>query len=436
MAVLQYDIKPGVRLNFIETDKFKTNFLSVNYLTPLSEKDASMKALLPMVLKRGTQSYPDITSLSKRSDMLYATYIGYYNYKRGETQIFGFASNMLANRYVKDGTDILGGALDLFEEVMFKPVLENGVFKSDYVESEKNNLADGIRAKINNKNSYAIKRCQEEMCRGETYAVQDTGTVEDVCAITPQSLYEFYLDVINRARIEIFFVGMCDINSLVDSLRKLFSPINHVEGFIPYTNVIRKADKIREITEEQPVSQGKLSMGFRTNTVLADGDYHKFIVFAEIFGSSPSSKLFMNVREKLSLCYYCSLLPEPQKGIMIIASGIEVENKQKAQDEILVQLEAMRNGEFTDEEINSAKISIINDYRSIGDSAGAMDSWYIGRMLAGLNNTPEEASELLESVTREDIINAAKNISLDMIYFMKGTLVSNQAEEEGDENDE
>ena len=435
MAVIRYDIKNGVRLNVIRTDKFKTNYISVNFLTSLEAETAAKKALLPQVLKRGTQSYPDMAAMTKYCDMLYATYIGTRNYKRGETQIFGFCANMLDNKYVKDGTDILGGTLSLIREIIFRPVLENGIFRTDYVESEKVNLADAIRAKINNKNSYAIWRCQEEMCRGEKFAVQDTGTADEVMAITPKALYDFYLDVINHSAIEIFFVGSCDEEALVGALRELFAPIQCAADFVPSTEIIRSAGEVREFTEDQPVTQGKLSMGFRTGMSLSDSDYHKFIMFVEIYGGSPSAKLFMNVREKYSLCYYCSARPEALKGIMIVASGIEVSNKQKAQDEILVQLDAMKNGDFTDEEINSAKISLKDSYRSVGDSAESYESWYIGRLLAGIDTSPEEASAMIDTVSREDIIEAARGVTLDIIYFLNGTKKpdSGDGEESGDD---
>jgi predicted Zn-dependent peptidase len=422
VAVIKRDITDGIRLNIIETDKFKTNYISVNLLTPLDKKTAASIALLPAVLKRGTVNYPNLAALNRRYDMLYSTYIGTRCQKRGETHIFGFNANMLDNRFALDGTDILDETLTLMGELMFSPALKDGCFNAEYVESEKNNLIDAIKAKINNKNSYAIWRCQEEMCRDEVFAVSEDGTVEDVEVITPQSLYNFYSEIINRSQIEIYFVGKYDYNKLEEKVKTVFKSVNHVPGFVPHTEVIRSASKVREVTEDQPVTQGKLSLGFRTGSVLSDGDYQKFIMFCEIYGGSPSSKLFMNVREKLSLCYYCHAIPDAQKGIMVVASGIEVDNKQTAQDEILLQLENMRSGDFTDDEFQAAKKSVINSYRGISDSAGGLVSWYIGRMLAGNDSSPEESIGLIQNVTPDEVSTAAKAVSLDTVYFMRGTL--------------
>jgi predicted Zn-dependent peptidase len=429
MAVIKRNIADGIKLNIIETDKFKTNYISVNLLAPLDKKTAAYIALIPSVLKRGTVNYPDLASLNRRFDMLYATNIETRCFKRGETHIFGFSANMLDNRFATDGTDILSETLSLIGEIMFSPALTDGCFNPSYVESEKKNLIDAIKAKINNKNSYAVWRCQEEMCRGEVFAVSEDGTVEDVEAITPQSLYDFYLDILNRAQIEIYFVGRCDYDQLEDKIRSVFGHIRHIAGFVPHTEVIRSAASVREVVEDQPVTQGKLSLGFRTGSVLSDGDYHKFIMFCEIYGGSPSSKLFMNVREKLSLCYYCHAIPDAHKGIMVVASGIEVDNKKTAQDEILLQLENMRDGKFTDDEFEAAKKAVINSYRGISDSAGGLVSWYIGRMLAGINTSPEEAIALIEEVTPADVCAAAKTVTLDTVYFMRGTL-----KEGGNEN--
>lgn len=432
MNVVKRRIGDGINLNIIETDKFKTNYISVNFLTPLKRETAALTALLPAVLKRGTQSYPDLAALNKRYDTLYSTYIDSRNYKRGETQIFGFAANMLDNRFATDGMDITGETLELMAEIMFKPALDGGCFNADYVESEKSNLIDAINAQINNKNYYAIRRCEEEMCRDELFSIQECGRVEDVEAVTPRSLYAFYKDVYNRAGIEIYFVGKTDFALLEERIRAIFAPISHTGGFKVGCEVIRAAGKVKEIVEDQPVAQGKLSLGFRTGSVLSDGDYGKFMMFCEIFGGSPASKLFMNVREKLSLCYYCSARPNSDKGIMIVASGIEVDNKQKAQDEILAQLENMKNGDFTDEEFTAALNSIEDGYNGISDSAGGLEAWYLGRMMNGLESSPEQTLEQIKKVTREDVVEAAKKVTLDTVYFMRGTL---QQEDGSDENE-
>ncbi len=433
MAVIKRDIADGIRLNIIETDKFKTNYLSVNFLTPLSKKTASFIALLPAVLKRGTINYPDMAALNRRFDMLYSTNIGTRCFKRGETHIFGFSANMLDNRFALDGTDILSETLSLMSEIIFSPFLVDGCFKHEYVESEKKNLCDAIKAKINNKNSYAVWRCQEEMCRNEVFSVSEDGTVQDVADITPKALYDFYKEILNRSQVEIYFVGKYDYVLLESKIKSAFKSIHHISGFVPHTEIIRSASNVYEVTENQPVTQGKLSLGFRTSAVLSDGNYEKFVVFCEVFGGSPSSKLFMNVREKLSLCYYCHAIPDAHKGIMVVASGIEIDKKQTVQEEILFQLENIRCGNFTEDEFDAAKKSLINGYQSISDNAGGLVSWYLGRMLAGIETSPEETIDLVSKVDTDDIRKAAASVTLDTVYFLKGTLKEDEGNEDAEQ---
>ena len=427
MSKKRIHVSEGIDLNIIKTDQFKTNYISVNFILPLSAENAAYTALLPAVLLRGTKHYPDMAAISRRSDMLYSTSIHPRVYKRGEAHIFGFSAYVLDNSYSLDGTDILGGALELMSEILFEPVLENGVFRADYVESEKQNLIDNVNAKINDKIRYAVQRCQEEMCAGERYHISETGSVEEIAAISPASLYGFYQSVIGRARVEIYYVGRGDGDELAARLRPLFS---RASGglYRNDTQVIRAAADVKEITEDQPVAQGKLSLGFRTGCILSDADYHVFSLFLVLYANGTTSKLFMNVREKLSLCYYCQAIPEPQKGIAIVTCGIETANKQKAQDEILLQLDAVRKGDFTDEELESAKKTLINSYRELGDSPASLESWYMGRDLSGRSDSPDEAAAAVIEVTRDQIAGMAERMSLDTVYFMRGTLKADEEE--------
>ena len=434
MSAIRIPIADGINLNVIETDKFKTNYISVNFLVPLRRETAAYNALLPKVLRRGTVSWPDMSDISRRLEYLYATNLSTRLYKRGETQVFGFGAYVLDNSFALDGTDILGGVLDLIGELIFRPVLENGCFREDYVTGEKSNLIDDIRAQINNKTSYAVIRCHQEMCRNEAFGISECGTPEEVEAITPASLYRHYKEMLSCADVEIYYVGHDNTELLKSKLRQLFAAVKHTPHPPLSCRVIRRAEEVREVVEDEQVRQGKLSLGFRTGTVLSDGDYHRFSLFCEIFSGSPTSKLFMNVREKLSLCYYCRAVPEAQKGIMVVTSGIEVSNRGKAQEEILRQLDAMRHGEITDGELEDAKRSLVNSYREINDTPTALEAWYMGRLLAGLNNTPEENAALVKQTTKEEIVAVASGITLDTVYFMRGTLTGDQ--EEGEDGDE
>lgn len=423
----RYQICEGVGLNVSNTAKFKNNYMSVSFAVPLSREYASMGALLPLVLTHATKNYPSMEKISYALDMLYASSITTRCFKKGEVQFFGFNIGFLNDSYDLDGCNISGGTLSILNEMIFYPYLTNGIFDENIVETEKKNLCDRIAAQINDKNSYAITRANLEMCRDESYGISALGEICDVEKITAKSLYDYYLKVLTEAQIEIFFVGdytdtvKNEIYKYLDFKPRVVKPLK--------TSVIRRAQKVREVDESQNVVQGKLSLGFRTGKVLSDGDYYKFVVFNEIYGGSPVSKLFMNVREKLSLCYYCRSIPEPQKGVMIVGAGIEVSNMKAAKDEILAQLEEIRNGNITDDELQAAYSAILDSYRAIDDTPESVEQWYLGRMLADLNDSPLEACELIKTVTKEDVSEIARGITLDTVYFMH-PIVSEEGRDE------
>lgn len=435
MQLLKKAIAEGITLNVIPADKFKTDRISVNFLTPLNSEKAALNALLVKVLGRGTKSRPDMKSLSRALDDIYGTGLSDHNYKRGETQIFGFSLGMLKSEYAVDETDIMSEALKILSEVLFEPALENGGLRTDYVETEKKNLIDDIKAKINNKSGWALERCVEEMCAGESYSVSVTGTIEQVEKIKPEELMEHYKSIFKNCRIEIFYVGNADVDRVNGLIKNLMVPLSDgVKVPALSADVKRKADnEPREITEDILAKQGKLVLGFRSGSVLEDPDYHMFKVFCELYGGSPTCKLFENVRERLSLCYYCWASNEAFKGIMLVSSGIENTEKDKAQAEILRQLGLVAEGDFTDEELENAKLSLCNGYKEIYDQKGSLEAWYLGRLLAGREDSPLENVDKIMKVTREEVMQKAAGVSLDTVYFMHGTEEADT--EEGEDED-
>jgi len=422
MALERINISDGITLNIIKTDKFKTNYLSFNFVCNLSEKSASLNALIPQVLIRGTKKHPDMASLKIALDELYAASVEARVYKRGEFQVVGMSASWLDDKFSIDGTDITLGTLDVLEEVLFDPYTENGVFAKSYVEGEKPNLIDEIRAAVNNKTSYAINRCREEMCKNEPYGISVYGTEDQVEKITPEGLYNAYTELLKTSRIEIFYVGGNDTCKMAQRIRDMFKNAEREYKAPTPAVVINDVSSVKEVTEKCQATQGKLSLGFRNGCYLGDSDYKAFPLFVEIYGGSPVSKLFMNVREKLSLCYYCRAIPEGLKGIMVVTSGIEVENKQKTQNEIIDQLESIKNGNITEEEIALAKKSLKNAYNELEDNPASLESWYVTRRLANLDDTPNEVIEGILEVTKDEIVEAAKKIKLDTVYFLEGTL--------------
>ena len=422
MSLLKKHIADGVNLTYIETDKFKTGSLSVNFIAPLDRASAAKNALIPNILMRGSKKCPNMAEINKKLDYLYASSLSARNMKRGEMQIFGMGAGMIDSAYAMNGEDIIAEVTDFVGEILFNTITNGNSFDTAYTESEKSNLIDAIKAKINNKTYYARQRCIQEMCKNERFGLDETGTVEDVAACTAENLFAHYKTALETYPVEIFFVGKCDIDSLAGKLAQMFTKLDRKPIEIPKTEVIRSCGNPKNITEDMPVNQGKLTIGFRSGITLRDDDYPALMMFNEVFGGGVTSKLFMNVREKMSLCYYCASAPDATKGLLTVASGIEVDKREIAEKAIFDQLEAIRAGELTDEEITSARMGLINNYRELSDSARGLETWYLGRSLHGLSDTPDDVIEALSGVTRDDIVAAAKKASLDTVYFLNGTL--------------
>ncbi len=418
----KFKITDGVTLNVIPTDKFKTNYLSFNFVQYLDKNKAALNALIPQVLLRGTKNHKDIASIKVALDELYAASVEGKTFKRGEYQVCGITASWLADRYSIDGTKITEGTISILEELLFDPYTENGMFSKSYVESEKIDLIDDIRALINNKNSYAVTRCKEEMCRGEAFGISEYGDEESVKKITADELFAAYQNLLETSRIEIFYVGSGDVEALFEKIGKMFADKKRAYTEPQKTVVKYGVTEVKNVTEKISAAQGKLSLGFRTGCSVGDKDYSAFPVFVEMYGNSPVSKLFMNVREKLSLCYYCRAIPDGVKGIMVVTSGIEVSNKEKTQNEILAQLDNVKQGKITDEELILAKKSLKNAYNELNDSPPALEGWYLTRCLSGLDDSHEEVCNRFMNVTKEEVINVARKLRLDTVYFLEGTL--------------
>ncbi len=432
----RYQLANDIALTVLETDRFKAAMLSVNLIVPIDAEKAAKNTLLLRVLKQGSANYPSLAAINTRLDDLYAADLATRNYKRGEMQVLGFSVDLLDNLYIPDGTDVLGGAADMLGELLLYPLFDaDGCFTAKIVDREKQSLCDAIRAKINNKQRYAHDRCVEEMCRDERFSLPLAGTVEAVEAITRADLTERYHALLREARVELFYIGRTPADALIPVLERVLAAYPAHRALAAPTTVIRHAETVREVTEVQKVNQGKLVMGFRSGFAVADPDYLNFLTFNELFGGSPASKLFVNVREKLSLCYYCSSSPDSYKGLMFVSSGVAVENKDRAYAEIMAQLEAMRRGEFTEDDLQNAIRGLQSGYRQLTDSPGGMENYYLGRLLFGVPLTIEQMEEGFGTVTADGVIDAANRVSLDTVYFLRGP-EDGSADKEDDEDDE
>lgn len=415
----QIELAAGVTLRAIQTDKFKTACFSVNFLRPHTKEDAALDALLPSVLLRATEKYPDIRSISVHLDELYGATFGTLVRRKGEVKLLGFYADFVEDAFLPEGESVFAPMTAFLKEVLYYPLTENGVFCAACVEGEKQNLINAIESSMNDKRSYAVTKMLEAMCQGEAYGVPRLGTTQAARAITPQTLWAHYQKVLKSSRIEIFYAGRYTAQEAAE----LFAPVfagREPEQLVSFgTEVVRRAAGIREISETMEVTQGKLVMGLRTGITVSDPDYPALLLLNAVLGAGMTSKLFVNVREKLSLCYYAGSSLEKYKGVMLISSGIAFENYDTAKAAILQELENCRQGVISDEEIESARRQVLSALSAAMDSPAQMDEFYCG-MAVGAGDDYPVLAEKVASLTVEDLSRAAQKLSLDTIYFLKG----------------
>ena len=421
--MIRKELFPGVWLRSIHTDKFKSAYLSVTLMTALEGEKAGVNALIPYVLRRGTAVHPDMESLSAALDELYGGAIEPAVRKKGETQCLGFVSSFLDDAYTLNGETILESAANLLGEMLLKPLTEDGVFAKSYVEGEKANLVDKIRAQINDKRTYATHRLIREMCAGEAYGVDKLGTEEAVSAVPPEGLWSAYQDLLKNAGVEIYYCGSADPELVEGALEKAFAalPVNE-EREEPNCDVrIHAPTEPTMIEEAMDVTQGKLAMGFRTGGISVwSENFPAMLLCNSVFGGSTLSKLFMNVREKLSLCYYASSMFDRLKGVMLVSSGIEFEKYEQAKAEILSQLESVRRGELEEWELEGSRRTLMGAYRSMLDEQGSQEEFWLSQSVAGLDFGPDEIADALADVTAQQVAEMANLLELDCMYFLKG----------------
>ncbi|WP_449290919.1 EF-P 5-aminopentanol modification-associated protein YfmF [Oscillibacter ruminantium] len=407
----------GVYLTRLPARKFKTSLLSAQFMTPIAAETAAAQALLPAVLRRGTMRYPDMGALSARLDELYGAEIDYTVRKKGECQCVGFVASFIDDAFTPGGEKLLEPVAELLGQVIGNPVTKDGRFLPEYVDSERTNLVDAIRSILNDKRDYADLRLLQEMCAGEPYGVSRFGDEKSAQALTGEQVYEAYTRLLSSAPLELFYCGSASAERVEAALMAALSnlPRKAVQA-IPQSQCHTARKEVKRVTDLMDVTQGKLGMGFTCGS----DDFSALMMGNTLFGGSSNAKLFMNVREKLSLCYYASSLFHRQKGIITVSSGIEFQNFQKAYDEIQHQLKAVQDGKLEDWELEGARSTLCNAYATIGDSQSKLENFWLGQTATGRNDTPEALAEGVRTVSPERIYEAMKTVSLDTVYFLKG----------------
>ncbi len=428
------EILPGIFLSHLRSNKFKTACMSITLLSQLRRETASLNALIPFVLRRGTTRYADMARLSARMDELYGTAIEPVVRRVGEIQCLGFYASFPEQEYLPGGASLMNEAVSLMGEMLLSPVTRGGLLLPQYVDSEREKLCELIRSVINDKRGYAVMRCIQEMCCYEDFAVSRYGSVEECESINYKKLTKHYRALLQSCPVEIFYCGKSDLTHVVSALKDALSTMPR--GEIDYdlgTDLRMNAleEQPRYVEERLDVTQGRLVLGFRLGECMEEPDIAALNVFNCVYGSGSTSKLFMNVREKLSLCYYASSFCYIHKGIMLVQSGIDFDRFDEAKAEILSQLEAMKRGEISDDELLSARRAVASDLRSLMDSQGELEGFWLAQALDGLDYGPMELAELVESVSKQDVIDIANSVELDLVYFLRGRAEEADDAEEG-----
>lgn len=408
--------KQGYRLHMIHSNKFKTLHFVAKFIAPLNRQDVTKRALLPFVMQQATEAYANANLFRQALDDLYGSTFSMDGSKKGEMHILTARMSVVNPLYLSSNEPILEEAITFFSETLFKPKVVGDGFDPKIVAREKLALGQKIDSIKDNKMQLANMRLIEEMCEGEPYQTHVHGYPADFDAITPESLYTYYQTVIRDEPMDIYVIG--DLTGL--DFEQLFDKVIKRSANQPMP-VISAEDKHvtspKEIIEKEPIQQGKLHFGFRTHTRYQDNEYPALHVFNAIFGGFPSSKLFINVREKNSLAYYAASRFESHKGLLFVFSGIAPADFNKAKTIILEQLEAMKKGDFSDEQIKEAQSLIINQYKENLDEAYGMIEMLYNQQLGGTRRISDFVASI-ENVTKDAIIRVANRMELDTTYFL------------------
>lgn len=415
------NIKNGINLHLIKTNKFKTNLLSVFLSTPLEKEKVTFNALIPAVLRRGSKNMPTQEEISKGLEEMYGATFDCGIDKIGDNQVLKFYLETISNEFLPEKEDNLKEAIKILLEVVFNPVVSNSEFNREYVESEKNNLKQVIEGRKDSKATYAVERCIEEMYKNQPYSLYKYGSLEDLDRIGNKNLYEQYIQLINNCKIDIFISGNIeeDIKNQIIENENIQKLKDREAIYVVNNQENRKKEKKQEqeISESMDVGQGKLVIGM---DILEENDNDKYtaLLYNAILGGIPTSKMFQNVREKNSLAYTASSSFIRQKANVFIKCGIDIPNYEKALKIIKEQVEDMKKGKFTDKNIEEAKTNIISTIYFIPEEQDTELMYYFSQELSGYKMEYKEYIDKINSITKEDIIGLANRMQINIIYFL------------------
>ncbi len=420
---MAYKLTPlgdGVQGLFIENPRFKTTLLSFHFYLPLRAETVAENALLPYVLTSCSAQYPDFSKLNYKLHSLYGATLSTCVAKVGDFQELRLSISVIDDAFSLDDTSTVGTAAELLSSLLFAPALDGEAFRAEDVEREKRQMRERIASEESDKRLYARSRLTGEMFAGDPYGLSKFGAPAQVDAITPAALFAAWQRLLQTAFVRVQIVGRVLPRGVFERVAAAFREIPRADiPDLTQTAPATPAERVREVTETQQLAQGKLVLGFSCGQHGLDRPTMPLFVCSDLFGGGPYSRLFANVREKLSLCYYCSASLVKSKGLLLVDSGVELANADRAREEILRQLDAMRAGEFSDADLEASKRSVCEMLRSYDDSPGTLDLWFANRVADPAPMTPAEVSDAAAAVTREAVRDAARGVKLHTVYLLR-----------------
>ncbi len=422
MEYKEVELKRGIKLHTIHTDKFKTNLIAVFLTTELNRENVTKNAMISTILRRGSNNMPTQEEISKQMEEMYGAGFDCGLDKTGDNQVLKFYIEIINEQYLpKDGKKLFELAVKSLFDIVFNPYIENGSFKEEYVMQEKNNIRQRIEGKIDNKARYAMDRCIEEMYPEDPFGLYKFGYIEDLEKTNGENLYKYYKELINSCKIDIFVSG-----NISEENRNVIENNENIKILqerdpkyqIPKNNLKEFNKKENIVTESMDVTQGKLILGLDINLDKEELKYPT-LIYNSILGGTANSKMFQNVREKAHLAYVASSSFLRYKNNIFINCGIEIKNYDKALELIKKQIEDMKKGEFTEEDIENAKRGIVATIKTIDDEQDTGITYYFGQELTQSKVSLDEYIRKIKNINRDDIINIAKRVDINTIYFLR-----------------
>ena len=407
-------IAPKAHITVLPNKKFKRNRISINLIVPNAREKATMYALMPGLMERAYEDYPDMQMLSRKLNRMYAALLSVGTAVIGANRCMRFTVQGIKNEYCINNEDLMAELCDVLLGVIFRPCLEDGAFVKEWLEVEKFKLREDIEGEINDKRGYCVKNARRKFFGDGLNGVERMGYLDEIDGITAEMLYSCYKEMLDMAVVEIFITAN-NPDSAVEKLTEAFSYNRSAQAdILPVTAV--ECKDAEYFTESMDTTQGKVCLVYTTKRLLTEDERYHMLVASALYGGTASSRLFKNVREKQSLCYYCAAGFNGFTSSMSVDSGVEHHNTQRTIDAVQYELKNMIEGEITDEEISQTKLTIINSLKANYDGLHGLEAWYLNEAIRGTAFTPEMVMERVENVTADDIRNVLSLLNLNVVY--------------------